>query len=206
MDYLAEIKKSPCLKEFFEFVFRADVESAYKQLYERDVTFEFEYNSVSESCDCVQKTDYIDYVSVLRNIECNPFIYVPPRLQVFIYIHSAVCSTPNFYMRFLRSADFKYVENLVRGISAFALAKRSNLILNDTSCNIHDLMDNALTWISNMLAYDVMYDIEEYAIETNQFDTLFDLCNSRDDIYLKAALLNAHNKHPNAYESEIKSL
>ena len=208
MDYLTEIKRSPCLKEFFEFVFRADVESAYNQLCEYGATFEFKYES--ESCDSVQKTDSIDYVSVRRNIECDPFIpaisYIPPRLKVHIFIHSTMDNSPNLYIRFTKSVDFKYVEHLVRGISAFSLAKCSNLILNDTQCNSHDLIGMSLTWISNMLAYDVMCNIEEYAMKTDQFDTLFDLCNSRDDVYLKAALLNAHNKHPNAYESEIKSL
>lgn len=205
MEYLAEIKRSLCLKEFFEFVFRTDVESAYKQLRDYDVLFEFEYNPVSLDCRTFQ-TDFIDHISISKQFERDPIIsaisYARTRIQVFVYIHSTLDNTPNLYMRFFRSDSFDIVEQMVNGISAFAIVKCSHLILNNIPCKSYDMMNMSLTWVSNVLAYDVMYDIEEYAMETNQFDVLFDLCNSRDDVYLKAALLNAHNRHQNSCESK----
>ena len=45
MDYLAEVKRSPCLKEFFEFIFKTDVASTYKRLREYGAVLEFEFES-----------------------------------------------------------------------------------------------------------------------------------------------------------------
>lgn len=205
MEYLAEIKRSPCLKEFFEFVFRTDVESAYNQLCAYDVMFEFEYNPISLHC-VANQTDYIDHISVSKRIECDPLIpaisYAPQRVQVFVCVHNALYSTPNLYMRFYRSDSFDYVERMVKGISAFGIVKCTNVFLNNVPCKNHDMMNMALAWISETASYDLVDELESYAVETHQFDELFDICNAMDDVYLKAALLNSHNRHQNSCESK----
>lgn len=207
MDYLAEIKRSPCLKEFFEFVFRTDVESAYNQLCAYDVMFEFEYHPISLHC-VADQTDYIDYISISKCIECDPLIptisYAQRRVQVFVCIHTALDNTPNLYlyMRFYRSDSFDCVERMVKGISAFGIVKCTNVYLNNVPCKNHDMMNMALAWISETASYDLVDELESYAVETHQFDELFDICNSMDDVYLKAALLNVHNGNPDAYKSE----